>query len=333
MYQPFESSRALWDASNLWSEKKSRRLWSPAVLTEFFRWYASRPDGDQLPSNAQLGRQLPGLSRFARLVRCELTRGSGVTWLAAPEGDWHESTLRSLYLVLGTLMGRPLDPYGTLYEVKDRGADHRQKRIPVSQTSASTSLHTDSSSVDVQPDLVGLLCLQPAPEGGESRITSALTAHERLRESCPELLEQLYADFVRDVVTPGTQPTIEQRLRNRFPIFYNDFARGLNFRYMRFWIETGHARAGAPLDDIRSRRWMRWRMRSRRRVPWPPFRCEREKCCGWTTGRLRTTVRRLWMTPSVLGGCCGCGSTCRPACVNARVCPVKKPLRERRSAF
>ena len=250
MYQPFESSRALWDASNLWSEKKSRRLWSPAVLTEFFRWYASRPDGDQLPSNAQLGRQLPGLSRFARLVRCELTRGSGVTWLAAPEGDWHESTLRSLYLVLGTLMGRPLDTYGTLYEVKDRGADHRQKRIPVSQTSASTSLHTDSSSVDVQPDLVGLLCLQPAPEGGESRITSALTAHERLRESCPELLEQLYADFVRDVVTPGTQPTIEQRLRNRFPIFYNDFARGLKFRYMRFWIETGHARAGAPLDDI-----------------------------------------------------------------------------------
>lgn len=250
MYQPLESSRALWDASNLWSEKKSRRLWSPAVLTEFFRWYASRPDGDQLPSNAQLGRQLPGLSRFARLVRCELTRGSGVTWLAAPEGDWHESTLRSLYLVLGTLMGRPLDTYGTLYEVKDRGSDHRQKRIPVSQTSASTSLHTDSSSVDVQPDLVGLLCLQPAPEGGESRITSALTAHERLRESCPELLEQLYADFVRDVVTPGTQPTIEQRLRNRFPIFYNDFARGLNFRYMRFWIETGHARAGAPLDDI-----------------------------------------------------------------------------------
>ena len=52
------------------------------------------------------------------------------------------------------------------------------------------------------------------------------------------------------MVTPGTQPTIEQRLRNRFPIFYNDFARGLNFRYMRFWIETGHARAGAPLDDI-----------------------------------------------------------------------------------
>ena len=248
IYRPDEPSRALWNAKTIWQPEKSRRQWAFAVIDEFLRWYASHPDDDDTPPNGILNNQLPRLSHFARSIRFELTRGTGVTWLAAPDGDWHELTLRRLYLVLGTLMGQSIDTYGQLYEVRDRGSDHRQQRIPVSQTSASTSLHTDSSSAQVQPDLVGLLCLQPARQGGESRIASALTAHNILRNTCPELLEQLYGDFIRDMVTPGTEPTIRQRLRNRFPIFHDDPVRGLNFRYMRFWIETGHARIGLPLE-------------------------------------------------------------------------------------
>lgn len=249
IYRLGEPSRALWNARTLWQSGKSRRGWEPAVLNEFRCWVARHPDTDDSPSHGNLDWQLPRLSRFARSIRFELTRGSGVTRLAAPEGEWHEPTLQRLYLALGTLMGRSLDTYGQLYEVKDRGSDHRQQRIPVSQTSASTSLHTDSSSAQVQPDLVGLLCLQPAREGGQSRLASALTAHRSLRNTCPELLEELYGDFIRDVVTPGSDPTIRQRIQNRFPVFYNDPLRGLNFRYMRFWIETGHARIGLPLEE------------------------------------------------------------------------------------
>ncbi len=249
IYRLGEPSRALWNSRTLWQPGKSRRGWEPAVLDEFQRWVARHPDADHSPSPGNLGRQLPRLSRFARSIRFELIRGSGVTRLAAPEGDWQEPTLQRLYLAVGTLMGRSLDTYGQLYEVKDRGSDHRQQRIPVSQTSASTSLHTDSSSAKVQPDLVGLLCLQPAREGGQSRIASALTAHRHLRNTCPELLKELYGDFIRDMVTPGSEPTIRQRLQNRFPVFHNDPLRGLNFRYMRFWIETGHTRIGLSLEE------------------------------------------------------------------------------------
>ena len=250
IYRLGEPCRALWNARTLWQTGKSRCGWEPAVLDEFHRWVARHLDTDHSPSHSSLSRQLPRLSRFARSIQFELTRRSGVTWLAAPDGEWNELTLQRLYLVLGTLMGRSLDTYGQLYEVKDRGSNHHQQRIPVSQTSASTSLHTDSSSVQVQPDLVGLLCLQPAQEGGQSRIASALTAHRHLRKTCPELLEELYGDFFRDMVTPGSEPTIRQRLRNRFPVFYNDPVRGLNFRYMRFWIETGHACIGLPLEQV-----------------------------------------------------------------------------------
>jgi len=245
-----EFSRPLWNAETIWQPRKSWRQWPTVIVDEFLHWYARHPESQKKEFDGKLHKQLPRLSRFAHSIQFELTRGTGVTRLAAPDGDWHESNLRRLYWVLGILMGRPIDTYGELYEVKDRGSDHRQERIPVSQTSASTSLHTDSSSVHVQPDLVGLLCLQPAREGGESRITSALTAHHRLHQMCPELLRELYGDFIRDMVTPGTELTIQKRLENRFPIFRKDPVCGLNFRYMRYWIETGQKLAGFPLKPV-----------------------------------------------------------------------------------
>ena len=248
--RPGHASRRLWNAETLWQPGLSQRRWPVVVLDEFVHWHANHPDGQKEEYSGNLRKQLPELSRFIRSIQLELTFGTGVTRIAGPGEDWSESTLRQLYWVSGTLMGRSVDSYGRIYEVKDRGADHRRVRIPVSQTSASTGFHTDSSSVDVQPDLVGLLCLQPARQGGKSRLTSALTAHERLRHTCPQLLELLHRDFIRDIVIPGTQPTIQHRLRNRFPIFCDDPLQGLNFRYMRFWIETGQQRVGRPLTSV-----------------------------------------------------------------------------------
>ena len=245
-----QSFRPLWTAETIWQTGQLRKQWPAVVVDEFLDWYASHPDGQKEEHGDNLHKQLPGLSHFARGIQLELTRGTGVTRVAAPGGDWHESTLRQLYWMLGILMGSPIDSYGKLYEVKDRGSDHRTQRVPVSQTSASTSFHTDSSSVHVQPDLVGLLCLQPARQGGESRITSALTAHKLLRHSCPQLTELLHADFIRDMVTPGTDPTLQHRLQNRFPIFHHAPDRGLKFRYMRYWIETGQQRVGHPLTPV-----------------------------------------------------------------------------------
>ncbi len=245
-----EHSRPLWNAETIWQPTKSWRQWPGPIVDEFVKWYTSHPDGKKEEVSGHLPLQLPRLSQFARDIQLELTRGTGVVRIATPGEDWDESSLRQLYWVFGVLMGRPIDSYGKLYEVKDRGFDHRQKRVPVSQTSASTSLHTDSSAVHVQPDLVGLLCLQPAQQGGESRITSALTAHERLRQNCPHLLKWLYGDFIRDIVTPGVEPTMQRRLENRFPVFRHHPGHGLNFRYMRYWIETGQQRAGLPLTPV-----------------------------------------------------------------------------------
>ena len=240
--------RPLWNARTVWQPGGSQQAWPSVALNEFLSWHTDHPEGPNDEDDGSLPAQLPKLNRFAREIQRELTHGTGVALLSAPGDGWDESALRQLYWVSGILMGKPITSYGKMYEVKDQGTDHRRQRIPVSQTSASTSLHTDSSSALVQPDLVGLLCIQPAREGGDSRITSALTAHRLLEQTCPELLKLLYGDFFRDVVTPGTEPTLQCRLENCFPIYHNDPDRGLNFRYMRYWIETGQQGVSRPLS-------------------------------------------------------------------------------------
>jgi hypothetical protein len=51
--------------------------------------------------------------------------------------------------------------------------------------------HTDMLPVDV----LGLFCLRTAKSGGASKLVSALTLHNVLREERPDLLEALYGTF------------------------------------------------------------------------------------------------------------------------------------------
>lgn len=191
----------------------------------------------------------PALDRLAAALTRELDQGSGVGWIRGFSG-LSEQTLRLVYLKIGLVLGPTIDTYGRLYDVKDTGASYRDKPIPVSQTKESTGMHTDSSGKDVRPGVIGLACVRPAPQGGCSRIVSAAQAHEVLRAAHPRLLERLYGTFARDVVTPGSDRDAAHVAANRFPIFSYDGRLGL--RYMRYWIEKGHARIGEALapDDL-----------------------------------------------------------------------------------
>ena len=76
-------------------------------------------------------------------------------------------------------------------------------------------------------------------------MVSAAQSHEVLRENHPKLLSLLYESFVRDVVTPDSDRSLERLARNRFPVFSYDGP--LCMRYMRYWIDKGHARIGGAL--------------------------------------------------------------------------------------
>lgn len=185
----------------------------------------------------------PAIDRVATAVLHEIRRGSGV---ALVKGHLlPEDAFRLVYMKLGLALGTPIETYGRLYEVKDTGVSYRETAAPVSQTRESTGMHTDSSGKHVLPKIVGLACVRAAPRGGNSHLVSAAQAHEGLRRKHPRLLERLYGDFIRDVVTPGGDRDPARVAENRFPVFSYPG----RLRYMRYWIEQGHERVGEPLDD------------------------------------------------------------------------------------
>ncbi|MEB3156464.1 MAG: TauD/TfdA family dioxygenase [Cyanobacteriota bacterium] len=212
--------------------------WEAAELAADPRWiFAADP---------QLAEANPQeLRAWLAPLRAELGRGWGLAWVRGL-GDLPEAWLRRLFLAIGRALGPVDTTYGELYPVTDTGVSHLERAIPVSQTRAATSMHTDSSQRLIHPRWVGLACLRQAPEGGGSRLASAVAVHDHLAERDPETLRRLHRWFHRDLVTPGGQRDRPQRLANRFPI-YQQAADGPTLRYMRHWIETGHARLGKPL--------------------------------------------------------------------------------------
>ena len=72
-----------------------------------------------------------------------------------------------------------------------------------------------------------------------------METHERLAQVDSESLDLLYQPFIRDLVTPGAVGSRSNLLRNCFPIFSEP--PNPRFRYMRYWIERGHLKAGVPL--------------------------------------------------------------------------------------
>jgi alpha-ketoglutarate-dependent taurine dioxygenase len=238
-----------WTAAELWARSEWRITAPPEIAADIAvlrRWAAGRPD----PLDALDIRDmpLPHVRALADRIHRELERGSGVAWVRGI-GETDPSALRFLYVAIGLCIGRPVGAYGRLYDVKDSGRSYLTEAIPVSQTRASTGVHTDSSNKGLCPRFVALLCIRPSQVGGGSRITSALQAHEQLRRNHPDALAALYEDHIRDLVTPGATRNADTIRANAFPVFAPPPAPA--FRYMRYWIERGHREAGRPLPEER----------------------------------------------------------------------------------
>lgn len=79
-----------------------------------------------------------------------------------------------------------------LGHVRNIGLDPNDPNARIYQTSARQSFHTDSA------DVVGLLCLREAMEGGDSLLVSAESIYNRMRVERPDLLERLFDPIATD---------------------------------------------------------------------------------------------------------------------------------------
>lgn len=174
----------------------------------------------------------------------EAGRGFGVI-TGLDVARYSDEEQQAAYWAVGHALGRPFEQnvQGTvLYSVRDTGMSVDQG-ARFSVTNAESSFHTDNSFGETVLDYVGLLCLRTARSGGVNQVVSGYSAVEELRAEHPDAYGVLCRPFHvdrRGGVREGESPTV------RMPVI--EWRDGeLLFRYLRYWIEVGHQKAGEPL--------------------------------------------------------------------------------------
>jgi alpha-ketoglutarate-dependent taurine dioxygenase len=237
------------------------RAWTAASIDEPARWRFPLPErslalldgpvrelgrGGGPLTDRRLDGELTRLAEDLAPALEELESGRGFVILdGVPTGRYSPPELTALYWLVGQALGRPLaqNVEGTLlYDVSDTGQDVAYG-ARFSVTNAESSFHTDNSFGDSVADYVGLLCIRTARSGGRSQVVSGYAAWEELRARRPEALEVLARPFHvdrRGGTRPGEPPTALVPVLEVRPD-------GLLVRYLRYWIEAGHRKAGVPL--------------------------------------------------------------------------------------
>lgn len=151
------------------------------------------------------------LPRFAALLDVileEIEQGRGFMLIRGiPRHRYSDDECELIYWGLGAHLGRPVSQNARghlLGHVRDEGRMHADPNARGYQTRERMDFHTDMLPID----LLGLFCLRTAMSGGASKLVSALTIHNVLREERPDLLEALYGAFHID--WRGEEPAGEQ---------------------------------------------------------------------------------------------------------------------------
>lgn len=122
-----------------------------------------------------------------------------------------------------------------LGHVRDTGANASNPKTRIYQTAERQTFHTDSS------DVVGLLCLRNARDGGDSLLVNAISIFNRMVEQRPDLVPFLFDPIATDrrgEVPPGAKPYLEIP-----PLSWHDGR--LTVFYQRQYIDSAQRFEGA----------------------------------------------------------------------------------------
>lgn len=157
-------------------------------------------DAESYEGNAADRADLVQVAMFAAAVharllhdtRAVLVKGVDRKEYEGPDRDLTLMTVRSMlvYSILSSLVGQ-VDSCarGQLFDLSDSGAKAtRDHVLCFSASSGDAGWHTDGASADRSYDVVSLLCVVPAAEGGAFRVSSNANAHDALRARLPPWL-------------------------------------------------------------------------------------------------------------------------------------------------
>ncbi len=173
-------------------------------------------------------------------LRETLIQGIGFEVISGlPVDRMGEEVASTVFCGIGAQLGRARSQNAKgdlLGHVRDTGADSRDPNTRIYQTSERQTFHTDSS------DVVGLLCLNEAREGGDSLLVSAATMYNVICRDRSDLLGYLFGEIATDrrgEVPPGEKPFFT------IPVF-NWHAGFLTVIYQRQYIDSAQRFPEAP---------------------------------------------------------------------------------------
>ncbi|GHB34645.1 hypothetical protein GCM10007094_24960 [Pseudovibrio japonicus] len=140
----------------------------------------------------------------------KLLHGNGLEVLRGlPIEDYSQEFAATIFCGIGAHLGsaRSQNAAGhILGHVRDIGASSQDVNARIYQTSERQSFHTDSA------DVVGLLCLREAMEGGKSLLVSAVSIYNNMLQERPDLAEKLFDPIATDrrgEIPEGAKPYME----------------------------------------------------------------------------------------------------------------------------
>ena len=142
-----------------------------------------------------------------KTLQDKLLHGNGIEVLRGlPVAGYSQEFAATVFCGIGAHLGsaRSQNAAGhILGHVRDLGASSSDPNTRIYQTAERQTFHTDSA------DVVGLLCIREARQGGRSLLVSAETIYNRMYELRPDLLEKLFDPIATDrrgEVPEGSQP-------------------------------------------------------------------------------------------------------------------------------
>ncbi len=195
---------------------------------------------DPLPCLDAADVPLPTLTPRIDELRRALTHGLGFAVLQGfPSSDLPPRHTAAAFLAVGAHLGslRSQNAAGHLLgHVIDTGADAQDPDVRIYQTDQRQTFHVDSA------DVVGLLCLEPAAEGGLSLLASVSTIYNTMLDRRPDLAARLFDPVATDrrgEVPDGELPWYE------IPVL-SWYKGALTVMYQRQYIESAQRFPDAP---------------------------------------------------------------------------------------
>lgn len=196
------------------------------------------------------GKELFPLPRFAaKLARVdqEIRHGRGFVLIKGfPVKRYTVDELKTIYWGLGVHMGQVISHNVAgdfVAAVTDLGLKSTDPNRRNNTTNQVLDPHTDLA------DVVALLCVEQALQGGMSSLVSSVAVHNEIVRNHPEYLEVLYEGFYHDYRGYGPNADPNEVTPTPIPVFEYNNGR-INCAFAKKIIETGAKKRGVPLTPL-----------------------------------------------------------------------------------